>query len=479
MPGPNPLHAFLAATGAVVPPAVLEGGLPELRLDSFPPGTQRIRLPMGKDDHLEGVYVPAENDSPLVLHMLESEGSVTHGARGLRGYPVLWDLRDLGIASLMLDYRGVGASVGSRSPRNLPEDAMAAWKEALRYVGGDPQRIVIRGMSLGTLATATLLQREVKPAAVVLVAPVRAETVVPNWARHYYPEFIASITSRFVRPSVDVDVIEVYSQIEVPLLVHAPRDDYLLPGWERLLYEEAVAVAGGTWLPSRFGHPANVLVAHRMFEAEAELYKRLFPELPPLHIRLSQARQALTQTGIETDQRQATEAKLASLCGQYRVDPPMLLQALAQLAVQQPLEESLLEWLRVLPPGVLDDAPPDACQHLLDLEDPAGDISAHELRQLALYLHESRQEAQPQDWWTPEQLEEIAEQLGFHRAAATRPRAVREEDGWVWVQPAQSQDLLFRRGLRCLFKAAGYPDRLQNGTVEYWYRDAWQGSKSV
>ncbi len=231
MPGPSRFHVFLAATGAVVPPAVLEGGLPELDLEDFPPGTERVRLPAGGDAVLEGVFVPADPGAPVVLHLLASEASITHGTRGLAGFPILWQLRDRGLASLVVDWQGVGASSGSRTPRHLPGDARVVWEEALRRAGGDPGRVVLRGMSLGTLGVACLLEAGVAPAGIVLVAPVRAETVVRNWARHYYPPYWSRL-ARFVRPAVPVDLVAVLGAVRRPLLVYAPRDDYLLPGWE-------------------------------------------------------------------------------------------------------------------------------------------------------------------------------------------------------------------------------------------------------
>ncbi|KAA3612891.1 MAG: hypothetical protein DWQ01_04085 [Planctomycetota bacterium] len=474
MPSPKPLQVFLAATGAVVPPAVLEGGLPDLSLDSFPPGSERLRISMGKRDFVEGIYVPADPGSPVVLHLLESEGSITHGTRGLRGYPSLWQLRDLGLSSVVLDYRGVGASQGSRSPRNLPLDARAAWEEALQRAGGDSSRVILRGMSLGTVAAATLLQQEdVKPAAVVLVAPVRAETVVKNWARHYYPEFLAVMTTRFVRPSVHVDVVETYGKVEVPLLVYAPREDYLLPGWERLLYEETVQAAGGTWIPSRFGHPCNVLVAHHLFPAEMELYRRLYPALPPTAARMEAALSPLTDEQRQSFSPQSRERQmLHAFCHRHRFRPALLSCALARKALTETIEEELIAWLRCLPPGALEEVPLPALEELLKLDDPAGALDTRDLIQLAAYLQEL-QEQHPHHW-KPAELMRLAFEIGLHRGVQSQPVPVEEEDGWVTVEPGIDAERLWVRALRTFFKAAGLPDRLQDGELEYWRHGAWQ-----
>jgi alpha-beta hydrolase superfamily lysophospholipase len=150
----NPFRALLAALGSTAPPALLAAGFPRLEVGetNFPPGTEAVELPV-PGGLLRGAFVPSDPGAPVVLHLLESMGSVTYGTHHALGYPVLWELRDRGFASLMIDYRGVGASEGWRSPRNVREDAQAMFAEARRRTGGRSHRVVLRGASFGTLAS--------------------------------------------------------------------------------------------------------------------------------------------------------------------------------------------------------------------------------------------------------------------------------------------------------------------------------------
>jgi len=465
--GPSKLQVFLAATGAVVPPAVLEGGLPELDIGRFPPGSEHLRIPMGKRGHLEGVYVPGDPGGPLVLHLLASHASVTYGVDGLGGFPILGQLRDLGLASLMLDYRGVGASSGSRSPKNLPEDATAAWDEALRRVDGDAARIVLRGMSLGTLAVAILLEKGAQPGGVVLVAPVRAETVVKNWARHYYPAYLARLTTGFVRPSVGIDVVQVFSRCKQPLIVYAPRDDYLLPGFERLLLEESVEIAGGRWIRSRFGHPANVLNAQSLFPSERRFYPQRFKGVPQSAARIAQALEALPAGERETFLPGGHDrGRLEDLCNWYRLDPPVLACALSRTRGSHEDEAPLLRWLRHLPFARYAGLPFEALLALVELDDAAAPIVGWELEQLADYLAEEEESRGTR--LLPEDIAPLADALALHRSVLSLPCVVRDASGWVRAEPGPSEAALRRRALRMVLKAVGMPDRSTPRGVEFW-----------
>lgn len=167
------------------PPAVAPAGFPELRLSDYPPGAELVELPVAGGAVLRGVYLPAGDDAPLVVHfpaMLESVSGGTHGdvfmvaedgwlvgrhdlgavqfsakimplastdeAAPFTPAPLhhglFTALRRAGLSLLFVDYEGVGASTGSRSPKHLARDARAVWEEALRRVDGDPQRVVLR-----------------------------------------------------------------------------------------------------------------------------------------------------------------------------------------------------------------------------------------------------------------------------------------------------------------------------------------------
>ncbi|HSJ46410.1 MAG TPA: alpha/beta fold hydrolase [Euzebyales bacterium] len=114
---------------------------------------------------LDAWYVPAEGDpvgAVLVLH-----GNA--GDRADRA-PLAIALRERGLASLLLDYRGFGGNPGTPSQQGLLNDAEAAAVALERHSGLDRDRLVYFGESLGSAPAAWLASRR-PPAAVVLRSP--------------------------------------------------------------------------------------------------------------------------------------------------------------------------------------------------------------------------------------------------------------------------------------------------------------------
>ena len=281
---------LLASVGSVIPPALLEAGYPQLDIVSggFPAETEQLELEVIRGTNLRGVFVPAElDDAPIVVHLLESLGSVTYGTKGLLGYPCLWSLRENGFSSLMVDYRGIGASDGQRSPRNMHADATAMYAEAMRRTNGDETRIAVRALSLGTLAAAALCKDHAtitrmeslarRPAGVIMIAPVRAETVAGNWLGKYHGRIVklfASLTN--MRRPVKVNQVAVMAGLKAPLLVYSPEKDYALPPEEMTMLKASCAQAGGEWHSSPYNHSGHVLTSHDVIPAEIKFLRNLF-----------------------------------------------------------------------------------------------------------------------------------------------------------------------------------------------------------
>ncbi len=280
------------ACACITPPLVKPAGKPTLEL------SQRLRelgarcvsadLPSG--EQLRGVYVPGPEGGPLVLHFLGSSASVTTGQEfaGL-----VFDIDELfadfqarGCASLCLDYRGVGASDGECDPRHLREDALAVWNEALQRVRGDARRIIVRGASLGTLAIASLLESGADPAFVVMIAPVRAESVAVNWLREYHGAFAAGFMAPFLKHAVDIELCSaIATRRDKPLIVFGSEGDALLAEDDRHLVRAALEVAGGHWIEVRtrdrgVDHVALVHGGYRVLKNELGLPPYFDVELP-------------------------------------------------------------------------------------------------------------------------------------------------------------------------------------------------------
>ncbi len=66
------------AGGCLAPPALLPPYDVDLEraLAEYPPGTEKVELALSADDRLRGLFVPSDAGAPVVLHLLESSGSV-------------------------------------------------------------------------------------------------------------------------------------------------------------------------------------------------------------------------------------------------------------------------------------------------------------------------------------------------------------------------------------------------------------------
>lgn len=233
---------------------------------------------------LRGVLVDGGDGEPLVLHLLPRGMSLRDGLAwafgAQRADHTFGLLRQRGLSSVALDYRGVGWSPGDPDGRTLREDGDAIWAEALRRADGDPGRIVIRAVSLGTLITADLLARGAQPRAVELWAPVRARTVVGHAARRAYGPVLGPLVDGLASSPFEHDLADLLPTVDVPTLVVLPAEDDLLPPDERDLIAAAAAQGGARVVRRPETHNALVLRAYG-FETDAEAFSgRLMDDLP-------------------------------------------------------------------------------------------------------------------------------------------------------------------------------------------------------
>src|SRR5687768_6346436 len=114
-----------------------------------------IEVEVGNGEKLRGWHVRLGECESLALHFLD--GAIEDFPGGIDA--LLEGMHDARMGTLVLDMRGVGASDGEWDPAHIPEDALAAWNEALRRVDGDAERVRVRGISRGNLAVASLIER--------------------------------------------------------------------------------------------------------------------------------------------------------------------------------------------------------------------------------------------------------------------------------------------------------------------------------
>lgn len=493
----RPIAAFLlVSTGCITPAAVMEGGRGAVPIEDFPPGTEPVEVAVRKNTFLRGVFVPSDPGAPLVVHFLESGCSVSQGSRAFPSVELVWQLRDLGLASLVLDYRGVGPSDGKRSPENLRGDALAAWREALRRAGGDPRRVVVRGMSIGALAAAALLEEGAEPAAAILVAPVRGETVSKRYVERAIESPFGFLLSPFLKEASDVELLKSLERSRTPLFVAAPGDEYLLSQDERRLVRYSVRAAGGRWTVfEEWNHMDLVLEAHRLLPGEADFLREVFPDVPSISARVSDALDGLppeARSRLQGDRERL--CRLERIVARRRLDPPALASAFA-LHGPEPgsVDEALLfDWLRRSSPGWVESLPWDALVSLVDLADPSGALDPSELSAMSRLASLARRASASAPW--PERLVGEAVRRRLHRRALydrTAPERrlyvelfERERSADLDDPPLREaaparlrlapQDSL-RQAVRLLLRAGEVPERaLDARTLEVWEEGRWR-----
>ena len=128
--------------------------------------------------------------------------------------------RRLGLNTLIIDYRGYGASSGEPSEAGTYRDALAAWDHLTRVRGESPERIVVFGESLGGAIAAWLAAR--RPAAALVV--YASFTSAPDLARSLYPIFPAAWLTRF-----RYDTRAALGRVAAPVLILHSPDDEIVP----------------------------------------------------------------------------------------------------------------------------------------------------------------------------------------------------------------------------------------------------------
>lgn len=156
--------------------------------------------------------------APLVLYYGGNAEEVSHMLEAI-GDPLRGDTP--GVAWLVVNYRGYGASEGSPSERSLVADALAHYDHASSLPGIDPARIFALGRSLGSgVAVQLAAHRPVR--ALILVSPYDSIAAV---AKRYYWYLPVDwmLKHRF-------DSIALAPQMKQPLLCFiAERDDVIPP----------------------------------------------------------------------------------------------------------------------------------------------------------------------------------------------------------------------------------------------------------
>ncbi len=175
---------------------------------------ENVSLTTSDDERLHGWYVPAARARGVVLFFHGNAGNISHRLDSIAIF------HQLGLDTLIIDYRGYGESSGQTSEQGTYLDAQAAWDYLVGERGVSPDRIIIFGRSLGG-AVGAWLGSQHTPAAVIIESSFSSGA---DMAHRLYPFLPTRLLTRLRYP-----VAEYASRLECPVLVVHSRDDEIIP----------------------------------------------------------------------------------------------------------------------------------------------------------------------------------------------------------------------------------------------------------
>ena len=173
-----------------------------------------VSLATSDGERLHGWYVPAPARRGVILFFHGNAGNISHRLDSIGIF------HQLGMDTLIIDYRGYGQSSGKASEKGTYLDAQAAWNYLVDERGIPAGEIIIFGRSLGG-AVGAWLGAQHTPAAVIIESSFTSGV---DMARRLYPFLPAGLITRLRYP-----VVEYASRLNCPVLVVHSRDDEIIP----------------------------------------------------------------------------------------------------------------------------------------------------------------------------------------------------------------------------------------------------------
>ncbi len=175
---------------------------------------ENISLATSDNEDLHGWYIPAVNSRGVLLFFHGNAGNISHRLESIRIF------HELGLDTLIIDYRGYGQSTGETSEQGTYLDAQAAWDYLVNNRGIPADRIIVFGRSLGG-AIGAWLGTQHTPAAVIIESSFSSGV---DMARRLYPFLPARLITRLQYP------VEDYAgRLKCPVLVIHSRQDEIIP----------------------------------------------------------------------------------------------------------------------------------------------------------------------------------------------------------------------------------------------------------
>ena len=175
---------------------------------------ENVSLTTSDNERLHGWYVPAANPRGVLLFFHGNAGNISHRLESIEIF------HELGMDTLIIDYRGYGQSTGKASEQGTYLDAQAAWDYLVNSRGIPADRIIVFGRSLGG-AIGAWLGAQNTPAAVVIESSFSSGV---DMAHRLYPFLPARLITRLRYPVVDYA-----GRLNCPVLVIHSRQDEIIP----------------------------------------------------------------------------------------------------------------------------------------------------------------------------------------------------------------------------------------------------------
>ena len=175
---------------------------------------ENVSLTTSDNERLHGWYIPVESSRGVVLFFHGNAGNISHRLDSIKIF------HEVGLSTLIIDYRGYGQSTGKTSEQGTYLDAQAAWDYLVNRRRISPDRIIIFGRSLGGAIGAWLGVNNT-PAGVIIESSFSSGA---DMARRLYPFLPVSLLTRLQYPVVDYA-----SRLNSPVLVIHSIHDEIIP----------------------------------------------------------------------------------------------------------------------------------------------------------------------------------------------------------------------------------------------------------
>lgn len=218
------LYLYLNQTNLIYLP-----DLPSRHLDATPHQVglnfESVELMTTDRVKLHGWFIPHESPRATLLFFHGNAGNISHRLDSL------FLFNSLGLAVLIIDYRGYGNSEGRPSEQGIYRDAQAAWDYLTETKGVPGRKIMLFGRSLGG-AVAAYLAAEHDVMGVILESTF---TSIPDLAAELYPWLPARRLARAQYNTLE-RMVDIHGPV---MIIHSPDDEIIPFAQGRLLFKRA------------------------------------------------------------------------------------------------------------------------------------------------------------------------------------------------------------------------------------------------